>query len=135
MEKNDTRIFDLDIEKAVHCFWHENTPTIRHVIIEGGGVSENKLEHDTVMEELEGFCKKLHLSIVNKLDHRFTPQGKSIVFILEESHIAVHTWPERGYIHIDMVTCSKHKQNPKKIVSEFNKIFKPNHTRLLKLGY
>lgn len=135
MTGNNTNIFDLNLEKEVYCRWHENTPRIHHAVIEGGGIAEENLEHDKVIEELEGFCKKLKLSIVNKLDHRFTPYGKSIVFILEESHIAVHTWPERGYIHIDVVTCSKRRQNAKKLAVEFGKIFRPTHTRLIRLKY
>lgn len=135
MEKNNTKIFDLDFEKEVHCEWHEGTPTVHHAVIEGGGIKAEDLEQATVIEKLEGFCKKLNLSIVDKLDHQFTPYGKSIVFVLEESHIAVHTWPERGYIHVDVVTCSPKEQNSDILTTEFKKIFSPTHTRLLKLKY
>lgn len=135
MEKDNTRIFDLDLEKKVHCNWHENTPTVHHSVIEGGGIAMESLEHEKVIDKLAGFCKKMNLSIVERLDHQFTPYGKSIVFVLEESHIAVHTWPERGYIHIDMVTCSKKEQGSDKLVAEFSKIFNPSYTRLLKLRY
>lgn len=135
MEKEQTRIFDLDFEKEVHCEWHEDTPTLHHAVIEGGGISTEKLEHDNVIGRLEGFCKKLNLSIVEKLNYQFTPHGKSIVFVLEESHLAVHTWPEKGYIHLDVVTCSKREQSSARLVSEFNKIFSPSYTRLLKLRY
>lgn len=135
MEKNDTRVFDLNFEKKVHCKWHEDTPTLHHAVIEGGGIMSENLEHAQVIDKLEGFCKKLNLSIVQKLDHQFTPYGKSIVFVLEESHIAIHTWPEKGYIHVDIVTCSKREENSAKLVAEFNKIFNPSYTRLLKLRY
>ncbi|MBI1755435.1 adenosylmethionine decarboxylase [Candidatus Azambacteria bacterium] len=135
MGKNDTQVFDLNFEKKVHCEWHEDTPTLHHAVIEGGGITPENLEHAQVIDKLEGFCKKLNLSIVQKLDHQFTPYGKSIVFVLEESHIAIHTWPEKGYIHVDIVTCSKREENSAKLVAEFNKIFNPSYTRLLKLRY
>jgi len=135
MEKNNTRVFDLDLEKEVHCEWHEDTPTLHHAVIEGGGITTKNLEHERVIEKLEGFCKKLGLSIVEKINYQFTPQGKSIVFVLKESHLAVHTWPESGYIHVDIVTCSKLEPDSEKLVSEFRKVFKPSDVRLLKLRY
>ena len=38
--------------------------------------------------------------------HRFTPYGGvSGVAVLAESHISVHTWPERGYAAFDVFMC------------------------------
>lgn len=43
----------------------------------------------------------LHLHL-----HRFTPFGGiSGVAVLAESHISVHTWPERGYAAFDIFMC------------------------------
>ena len=45
------------------------------------------------------------LHIVNKLKHNFNPYGLSIVWILEESHISIHTWEEYNLINVDMFSC------------------------------
>ena len=37
--------------------------------------------------------------------HRFSPQGVTGVAILAESHITVHTWPERGFAAFDAFMC------------------------------
>ncbi len=40
--------------------------------------------------------------------HQFFPQGiagVSGVVVLSESHISIHTWPERKYAAIDVYTC------------------------------
>lgn len=43
----------------------------------------------------------LHLHL-----HRFTPQGGiSGVAVLAESHISIHTWPERSYAALDVFMC------------------------------
>ena len=43
----------------------------------------------------------LHLHL-----HRFSPSGGvSGVAVLAESHISIHTWPERGYAAVDVFTC------------------------------
>lgn len=44
-------------------------------------------------------------TIVQTVTHRFTPQGVSVVVVLEESHLSIHTWPEVGYAAVDMYTC------------------------------
>jgi len=43
--------------------------------------------------------------------HQFFPQGiagVSGVVILSESHLAIHTWPERNYAAVDGYTCGLH---------------------------
>ncbi len=43
----------------------------------------------------------LHLHL-----HRFTPEGGiSGVAVLAESHISIHTWPERGFAALDIFMC------------------------------
>ncbi|MBD3273345.1 adenosylmethionine decarboxylase [Candidatus Dependentiae bacterium] len=62
---------------------------------------------------------------------KFEPQGITGMVILAESHISVHTWPEKKYVAIDVFTCGQHTQpktamkylakklSPKKIDSQF----------------
>ena len=37
--------------------------------------------------------------------HRFAPNGVSGVIVISESHLSVHTWPEHGYVALDIFTC------------------------------
>jgi S-adenosylmethionine decarboxylase len=37
--------------------------------------------------------------------HPFTPQGVSGTVVISESHLSVHTWPEYGYVAVDIYTC------------------------------
>ncbi len=37
--------------------------------------------------------------------HQFNPFGMSGVLLLAESHISIHTWPERGVACVDVFTC------------------------------
>jgi len=128
-------VFDLDLEDQTQCEWYTDVPTLHHTVIEGIGVRYEKLEQKMFDKMLEQFCQKLGFSIVTQVAHNFTPHGKSTVFVLEESHVAAHTWPEKEYVHVDLVTCSKNEPDSKKLASEFNKIFSPKQTRLLRLRY
>ena len=37
--------------------------------------------------------------------HKFEPQGLTGIVLLAESHISIHTWPERGEAAVDVFTC------------------------------
>lgn len=37
--------------------------------------------------------------------HKFEPQGLTGIILLAESHISIHTWPERGEAAVDVFTC------------------------------
>lgn len=37
--------------------------------------------------------------------HHFSPEGVSGVVILAESHLAIHTWPQRAFAAVDIFTC------------------------------
>jgi len=59
--------------------------------------------------------------------HHFTPNGGiSGVAVLAESHISVHTWPERGYAAFDVFMCGE----PEKTIPVLKKAFKPQQVNM-----
>ena len=46
-----------------------------------------------------------NLTVVEIVGHQFAPQGISVVAVLAESHLSIHTWPELGYAALDVYTC------------------------------
>ena len=52
------------------------------------------------------------LTPVGELFHRFpAPGGVTGVVLLAESHLAVHTWPERGAVTLDAYVCNVSADN------------------------
>lgn len=47
-------------------------------------------------------CKSTLLDLVV---HKFSPQGVTSIAMLAESHISIHTWPERGMAVCDVFAC------------------------------
>ena len=54
---------------------------------------------------MEEAAEKAHATIINATFHHFSPHGVSGVVVIQESHLAIHTWPEHGFAAIDMFTC------------------------------
>ncbi|WP_410062241.1 S-adenosylmethionine decarboxylase family protein [Alistipes putredinis] len=65
---------------------------------------------ETNPEELRRkFDKTLKASGFNILcftDHHFDPQGYTALWLLTESHFAVHTFPEFGKTYIELSSCN-----------------------------
>jgi S-adenosylmethionine decarboxylase len=62
-------------------------------------------------EALRALCRQLvqvsGLTPVGELFHRFPPPGGVTgVVLLAESHLAVHTWPEREAATLDVFVCN-----------------------------
>ena len=61
--------------------------------------------------------------------HVFTPHGGvSGVAVLAESHISVHTWPERGYAAFDIFMCGN--AQPRKALEVLTQAFGPKRVVL-----
>ena len=59
--------------------------------------------------------------------HHFTPNGGvSGVAVLAESHISIHTWPERDYAALDIFMCGE--TQPEKAIPVFEKYFETTNT-------
>ncbi|MEK7246286.1 MAG: adenosylmethionine decarboxylase [Pseudomonadota bacterium] len=57
---------------------------------------------------LERAARAASATVLHTHMHHFSPNGGvSGVVVLAESHISIHTWPERGYAAIDIFMCGK----------------------------
>ena len=53
--------------------------------------------------------------IINSCFYKFKGgKGISGVFILAESHLAIHTWPEKQSLNLDIFFCNYNRENSKK---------------------
>ena len=51
------------------------------------------------------------LTAVGERFHQFDPCGVTGVVLLAESHLAIHTWPEAGFVSIDVYVCNRSADN------------------------
>jgi S-adenosylmethionine decarboxylase len=62
--------------------------------------------------------------------HHFGPgRGVTGVALLAESHISIHTWPERGYAAVDIFMCGP-TSSPHKALAALRAALVPNRVRI-----
>ena len=68
------------------------------------------------------------LNIVGDVFHQFEPQGVTGTVLLAESHLAIHTWPEEGFVTVDVYVCNYMQDNTHKALKLYASLkehFKP----------
>jgi len=63
---------------------------------------------------------------------QFQPQGVTGTVLLAESHLAVHTWPEAGFVTVDVYVCNYTTDNTAKaerVFRELETVLKPERAR------
>ena len=80
-----------------------------HTLIDLYDVNFNLLNDiDMLLPVLIKISKMVNLNILDTSYHKFTPQGLTVMLLLSESHISIHTWPENGMAVCDVFTCGDH---------------------------
>ena len=77
----------------------------KHLLLDFWGVKFNN-SVTTLKKILKNSIKASGATLLHIHLHRFgQQQGISGIAVLAESHISVHTWPERDYIAFDIFMC------------------------------
>lgn len=100
----------------------------RHLILD---LKNCKHLPDSLIEIREALVDAVNASgatLVAEAFHQFTPQGITGTLVLSESHLAIHTWPEMGYVSLDLYTCGDHC-DPLKAVPVLVDFFQPELVR------
>lgn len=78
----------------------------RHIIVEFYECSAPKINDVGLIEKSMMHAAKLAGStIISSTFHHFSPFGVSGVIVIQESHLAIHTWPEYRFASLDLFTC------------------------------
>ena len=72
------------------------------------------------------------LTVVGDAFYQFEPQGVTGTVLLAESHLAVHTWPEKAFVTVDVYVCNLATDNSEKAERLFRAleaVLKPARTK------
>lgn len=105
----------------------------RHVAVDTWGVDFDMLNDaeflQAQMVEAAEACGATVMSVQSK---QFEPQGATVLVLLSESHLSIHTYPERGFAAIDCYTCGE-TVNPQLAIDYLVSVLKPEKTYAKKL--
>ncbi len=99
----------------------------RHIIVEYYDCDPALMNDVTHIEQsMEQAAEASGATIINSTFHHFSPYGVSGVVVIQESHLAIHTWPEYGYASVDLFTCGG-SVDPWVAYRELKGFFKAGH--------
>jgi S-adenosylmethionine decarboxylase len=105
----------------------------RHVAVDTWGASFERLNSaewlQAQMVEAAEVCGATVLSVQAK---QFEPQGATVLVLLSESHISIHTYPERGFAALDCYTCGE-TVDPQLAIDFMVSVLKPEKVYAKKL--
>jgi len=106
----------------------------RHILVEFYGCSIEILNDVPRIESsmLEA-AKEAGATIINSVFHHFSPFGVSGVVVIQESHLAIHTWPEYRYAAVDLFTCG-YTVNPWTSYEILKQAFHADHGSAIELN-
>ena len=106
-----------------------------HLLGEWYGCPAN-LPEMTLAEPLRVLCLRLSeasgMTVVGDRFYQFEPQGVTGTVLLAESHLAIHTWPEHGFVTVDVYVCNYTTDNTAKAERVFTALeaaLKPRRKR------
>lgn len=84
------------------------------------------LTSEALVEKVSELVRSVGLTYLDEIHYQFENNGITLCVLLAESHVALHTWYERGYVDADVFVCGVTKDNrpaAEKLWAEIGKIF------------
>jgi S-adenosylmethionine decarboxylase len=105
----------------------------RHIIADLWGVDFAKLNDVALLKKHIYEAAMVSGATVLSIDyHQFEPHGATLFAVLSESHLSIHTYPEKGFAAIDGYTCG-YTVDPLKSIEYLLAVLKPDKVNTLKV--
>lgn len=105
----------------------------RHLLVDFFGVEPAALkDRALLMGRLQDALEKQKFSVIrSSTSHKFRTGGQGVTgfFMLAQSHAAFHSYPEYGYLALDIYSCGTH--DPRPIARALKKVLKPKRVSAL----
>ena len=79
-----------------------------HLIVDVFNITDVELLEK--LEKVEPLMKRIidvgKLTVVGEVNKQFEPIGVTMLYLLSESHLSIHTYPQKNYCAIDVYCCN-----------------------------
>lgn len=92
----------------------------KHIILDISSIKNMELLEDVsgLYAMFDNICNNQKFNVLNRLHHQFQPRGITLLYLLAESHISFHSYPENAACFIDIFTCRTYDND-----NVYNEIF------------
>ncbi|MBS7531333.1 adenosylmethionine decarboxylase [Hazenella sp. IB182353] len=108
----------------------------RHVAMDAWGVDFDQLNDLNHLEShLRKAAQACGATVLSVQAEKFDPQGVTVLVMLSESHLSIHTYPEKGFAALDCYTCGT-TVDPQVAIDYMMDILKPAraYSKVLRRG-
>ncbi|MDE1860861.1 MAG: adenosylmethionine decarboxylase [Candidatus Micrarchaeota archaeon] len=127
----DSKEIQKEVKDSVKIFG-------RHVYGNLYGVKREYLMDPNLLSKTISECASVgNMHIVELVTRKFdrylgAEGGVSVIALIEESHMTIHTWPEGEYATIDIYSCGE-ASDPEKAFKYITSVLKPKTFKLFKV--
>ncbi|GAB6481141.1 MULTISPECIES: adenosylmethionine decarboxylase [Bacillus] len=105
----------------------------KHIIVDLWGVDFSLLDDMYFLEHhLVHAADLAGTHVLNVSTKEFDPHGVTVLVLLSESHLSIHTYPEKNFAAIDCYTCGTTVE-PQIAIDYIVSILKPNEMHIRRL--
>ncbi len=97
-----------------------------HLLADLHGVAPSRLmDAGALMQMFAAALEANRFTVLDKVAHKFAGSGAGVtgVFLLGESHLAFHTYPELGFLALDIFSCGA--ADPAAVMAEVSASLQP----------
>ena len=80
-------------------------------------IDVKNIESEMIRLFMDKVVEELNLNVVGECSYQFkkdnVPYGATMIYLLSESHLSIHTFVDEGKVTIDLFTCSLGVENEK----------------------
>lgn len=102
----------------------------KHILAEFILISSTLINDTKALIDItKNLIKQSGATLIEEKIYKFKPSGYTIFFILQESHVSIHAYPEFGAMFLDIFTCGR-SINPQVIADGLYNYLQPQRKNL-----
>ena len=109
---------------------HKSNPVGNEITCVMFGIKDAVLSDASLLEkELLACAQEEDFKVLEKISHKFEPRGYTAILFIQESHIAIHTYPEYDCLVFNLYSC-RGPEDGKKALEFFKNALNPSSINL-----